>query len=70
MPLLPALLTTSVLAMGPQWALIDLPYPRDETTREADRYYALVTEVREAIRGRPGGGGDLAARSRADGAFG
>lgn len=27
MPLLPALLTTSVLAMGPQWALIDLPYP-------------------------------------------
>jgi NitT/TauT family transport system ATP-binding protein len=49
---------------------IDLPYPRDETTREADRYYALVTEVREAIRGRPGGGGDLAARSRADGAFG
>ncbi len=49
---------------------IDLPYPRSEETREADRYYALVTEVREALRGRPDGGADLATRSRADGAFG
>ena len=46
---------------------IDLPYPRDETTREEDRYFELVTEVREALRGRPGHGADLAARSRADG---
>lgn len=49
---------------------IDLPYPRDESTREEDRYYDLVTEVREALRGRPGSGADLATRSRADGAFG
>jgi NitT/TauT family transport system ATP-binding protein len=49
---------------------IDLAYPRDDSTREADRYYELVTEVREALRGRPAQGRDLAARSRADGAFG
>jgi len=49
---------------------IDLPYPRDETTREEDRYFELVTEVREVLRGRPGRGADLTARSRADGAFG
>jgi NitT/TauT family transport system ATP-binding protein len=49
---------------------IDLPHPRDETTREQDRYYELVTEVREALRGRPGEGSGLAARSRADGSFG
>ncbi len=49
---------------------IDLPYPRDEQTREEDRYYELVTEVREALRGRPGGGGDLAARARSDSSFG
>jgi NitT/TauT family transport system ATP-binding protein len=50
---------------------IDLAYPRDDETREEDRYYELVTELREALRGRPtDGGADLAARSRADGAFG
>ena len=49
---------------------IDLPHPRDEGTREQARYYELVTEVREALRGRRGDGPDLAARSRADGAFG
>jgi NitT/TauT family transport system ATP-binding protein len=49
---------------------IDLPYPRGEATREQDRYYELVTEVREAIRGRPDGGGDLAARARSDSSFG
>lgn len=49
---------------------IDLPYPRDETTREEDRYYELVTEVREALRGRPGDGTDLAARARSDSSFG
>jgi len=49
---------------------IDLAYPRDESTREDDRYYELVTEVREALRGRPNGGADLSTRSRADGAFG
>jgi len=50
---------------------IDLAYPRDDATREEDRYYELVTEVREALRGRPPDRGpDLATRSRADGAFG
>jgi NitT/TauT family transport system ATP-binding protein len=50
---------------------IDLPYPRDESTREVERYYQLVTEVREALRGRPGEApGASAARTRADGAFG
>ena len=29
---------------------IDLPRPRDESTRELDRYYELVTEVREALK--------------------
>jgi NitT/TauT family transport system ATP-binding protein len=49
---------------------IDLPYPRGEATREQDRYYELVTEVREAIRGRPDGGQDLAVRARSDSSFG
>ena len=49
---------------------IDLPYPRDESTREEDRYYELVTEVREALRGRPAGSPDLAARARSDSSFG
>ena len=40
---------------------IDLPYPRDETTREEERYFELVTEVREVLRGRPGHGADVAA---------
>ena len=33
---------------------VDLPRPRDEETRESDRYFELVTEVREALRGRDG----------------
>jgi NitT/TauT family transport system ATP-binding protein len=49
---------------------IDLPYPRGDTTRQQDRYYELVTEVREALRGRPAGGQDLAARARSDSSFG
>jgi NitT/TauT family transport system ATP-binding protein len=35
---------------------IDLPRTRDVETREMERYYELVTEVREALRGRTGGG--------------
>jgi NitT/TauT family transport system ATP-binding protein len=31
---------------------IDLPQPRDDATRESDRYYELVTHVRESLRGR------------------
>jgi NitT/TauT family transport system ATP-binding protein len=40
---------------------IDLPRQRDVETREMDRYFELVTEVREALRageGGPGGGQD------------
>jgi hypothetical protein len=29
---------------------VDLPRPRTEDTRESPRYFALVTEVREALR--------------------
>lgn len=29
---------------------IDLPRPRNDATRETDRYFALITEVREALR--------------------
>jgi NitT/TauT family transport system ATP-binding protein len=46
---------------------IDLPRERTNDTREMDRYFRLVTAVREALRGdeRTGGGpgdGDLDAR--------
>ncbi len=30
---------------------IDLPYPRTLETRESERYFALVTQVRETLRG-------------------
>ena len=30
---------------------IDLPRPRNDDTRESERYFELVTEVREALRG-------------------
>ncbi len=69
-------LSSRVVVMSPRPGRIaetievDLPYPRDDSTREADRYYELVTEVREAIRGRPDGGKDLAARARSDSSFG
>ena len=33
---------------------VDLPQPRNELTREEPRYFELVTEVREALRGRSG----------------
>jgi len=33
---------------------VDLPQPRTEETRESERYYELVTEVREALRERAG----------------
>ena len=29
---------------------VDLPYPRNEDTREAQRFYDTITEVREALR--------------------
>jgi NitT/TauT family transport system ATP-binding protein len=35
---------------------IDLPRPRTDDTRETARYFELITEVRETLRGRRGGG--------------
>jgi NitT/TauT family transport system ATP-binding protein len=52
---------------------IDLPQPRDEATRETDRYYELVTQVREALRGSHGGppvGVASKDRARAEGGIG
>jgi len=40
---------------------VDLPQPRNELTREDPRYFELVTEVREALRGR---GGEAASSQR------
>jgi NitT/TauT family transport system ATP-binding protein len=45
---------------------IDLPQPRNDQTRESDRYFELVTWVRESLRGR----GTSAARARAEGGIG
>ncbi len=43
---------------------IDLPRPRTDDTRETRRYFELITEVRETLRGRRGG---PAAGAEADG---
>jgi NitT/TauT family transport system ATP-binding protein len=51
-------LSTRVAVMSPRPGRItrlvdiDLPQPRNELTREEPRYFELVTEVREALRGR------------------
>jgi len=47
---------------------IDLPQPRTDQTRESERYFELVTEVRESLRGRRGDTSD--ARLRAEGPAG
>ena len=46
---------------------IDLPQPRNEQTRETDRYFELVTVVRESLRGRLVGSAE---RARAEGGIG
>jgi NitT/TauT family transport system ATP-binding protein len=73
-------LSTRVVVMSPRPGQIshvvdvDLPQPRTDDSRETDRYYDLVTEVREALRGRVGAGPDPAVasleRARAEGSFG
>ncbi len=56
-------LSTRVVVMSPRPGRIativdvDLPQPRTVDTRETDRYFDLVTEVREALRGIEGTGG-------------
>ena len=53
-------LSTRVVVMSPRPGRItnlvdiDLPQPRTDQTRETDRYFELVTEVRESLRGRRG----------------
>lgn len=45
---------------------IDLPQPRNDQTRESDRYFELITWVRESLRGR----GTSSARAKAEGGTG
>ena len=49
---------------------VDLPQPRNELTREEPRYFELVTEVREALRGREVGSGASVDRIAAEGGVG
>jgi NitT/TauT family transport system ATP-binding protein len=55
---------------------IDLPRPRTDDTRESTRYFSLITEVRETLRGRRADGADgtgavaSAERTLAEGAVG
>ncbi len=68
-------LSTRVVVMSPRPGRItnvveiDLPQPRNDLTRESDRYFELVTEVRESLRGRRGSGAS-AARVQAEGSVG
>ncbi|MGI8929453.1 MAG: ABC transporter ATP-binding protein [Candidatus Limnocylindrales bacterium] len=65
-------LSTRVVVMSPRPGRItniveiDLPQPRNDLTRESDRYFELVTEVRESLRGRRGSGASVA-RVQAEG---
>jgi NitT/TauT family transport system ATP-binding protein len=71
-------LSTRVIVMSPRPGRIshivpiDLPLPRDESTRETERYYELVTVVREALRAQGVAALSAApgARARADSSFG
>jgi NitT/TauT family transport system ATP-binding protein len=54
---------------------VDLPRPRTDDSRYTERYFALITEVREALRAGGHGTDDEAAaavarRTRAEGAVG
>jgi NitT/TauT family transport system ATP-binding protein len=74
-------LSSRVVVMSPRPGRIvrvidvDLPRPRTDDTRETARYFELITEVRETLRGRRGGGSDGAGvasvdRTMAEGAVG
>ena len=66
-------LSTRVVVMSPRPGRIthivdiDLPHPRNDQTRETERYFELVTEVREGLRGRRGSGADAAPKDPSDG---
>ncbi len=68
-------LSTRVAVMSPRPGRIsdivdiDLPQPRNEETRESERYFELVTRVREALRAQQGVGASPT-RTRAEGAIG
>ena len=67
-------LSSKVVVMSPRPGRIarvidiDLPRPRTDDTRESARYFALITEVRETLRGRRGAAS--AERTMAEGAVG
>jgi NitT/TauT family transport system ATP-binding protein len=67
-------LSTRVVVMSPRpgritrMVDIDLAQPRDEQTRESERYFELVTEVRENLHGRQETA--TTARRRAEGGVG
>ena len=67
-------LSTKVVVMSPRPGRIvrvidvDLPRPRTDDTRETPRYFELITEVRETLRGRRGVAS--AGRTMAEGAVG
>jgi NitT/TauT family transport system ATP-binding protein len=75
-------LSSRVVVMSPRPGRIvrvidvDLPRPRTDDTRETARYFELITEVRETLRGRRGGDGSDGAsvasveRTMAEGAVG
>jgi NitT/TauT family transport system ATP-binding protein len=74
-------LSSKVVVMSPRPGRIvrvidiDLPRPRTDDTRESTRYFSLITEVRETLRGRRAEGGDgapvaSAERTMAEGAVG
>ena len=69
-------LSTRVVVMSPRPGSItniveiDLAQPRNDQTRETERYFELVTEVRESLRGRHGGGSPSEDRLRAEGSVG
>jgi NitT/TauT family transport system ATP-binding protein len=75
-------LSSRVVVMSPRPGRIvriidvDLPRPRTDDTRETARYFELITEVRETLRGRrldgPTANGSIASmeRTQAEGAVG